>query len=145
MSERTVKVLRPGDDRKVVHGAGDDYAFLATGAETAGGYFLVDSVVPPGAGPPPHIQRNHEEAFYVLEGALVFRAGGQRVEAGPGTFLNVPAGVAHHFKHESEETARLLFWFTPAGLEEMIERMAADPDNYETIGSEYGVEFVEEA
>ena len=143
--KRKVKVLKPGDDRKLVQGAGDDYAFLATGADTAEGYFLVDSVVPPGGGPPPHIQAHHEEAFYILEGTLVFHAGGRRTEAGPGTFLNVPAGVAHHFKNESSETARLLFWFTPSGLEEMLERMAADPEDYEAIGKEYGVEFVDEA
>ena len=146
MSHRKVKVLRPGDDRKIVHGAGDDYAFLATGEDTDGNYFLVEAVVPPGGGPPPHIQTREEEGFYVLEGTLVFRAAGERVEAPAGTFLNVPAGVPHHFKNESDGVARLIFFFTPSGLERMFERMGKVSDeDAPKIGAEYGVKFVDEA
>jgi hypothetical protein len=50
--------------------------------------------------------------------------------------------VAHNFKNESAENARMLIWFAPAGIEKMFARMAADPERYAEIAKEYGVEFV---
>ena len=141
--EQGVKVVRPDDMRKTIYGAGDEYEFLITGEESNGQYFVMEALVPPGAGPPLHIQTREEEAFYVLSGELVFRAGDKRVVGARGTFLHVPRGVPHHFKNESDREARLLIWFSPAGIEAMMERMAEDPDNYVEIGKEYGVEFVE--
>ena len=44
-----------------------------------------------------------------------------------------------------QQTARMVFFFVPAGTEAMFEKMAADPENYISIGREYGVEFVDEA
>ncbi len=36
--------------------------------DTAGAYSMYDNTIPPGSpGPRPHIDRDHEEAFYVLE------------------------------------------------------------------------------
>ncbi|MYD52588.1 MAG: cupin domain-containing protein [Dehalococcoidia bacterium] len=139
------KIVRPEDERRVIHGAGDEYSIMATGEDTDGHYFFVEAVVPPGGGPPPHIQTREEEGFYVTQGELVFRAAGRRVVATPGTFIHVPRGVAHSFKNESDEVARLVFFFVPAGIEEMFEKMAADPDRFVEIAGEYGVEFVDAA
>lgn len=140
-----VKVVRPEDERQTISGAGDEYAFLISGSETAGHYFLMEAVVPPGGGPPPHIQTREEEGFYVLEGEVVFRADGQSWVGTPGTFLHVPRGVPHQFKNESDEPVRMLIFFAPAGIEVMMEKMAADPDHFIAIGEEYGVQFVDEA
>ncbi len=84
-----LKVVHANDEAKTIVGAGDAYRFLITGAESNDQYFVMEADVPPGAGPPPHIQTREEEAFYVLAGELVFRAGGQRVVGGPGTFTSV--------------------------------------------------------
>lgn len=139
------KIVRPEDERRVIHGPGDEYSIMATGEDTDGHYFFVEAVVPPGGGPPPHIQTREEEGFYVTQGELVFRAAGRRVVATPGTFIHVPRGVPHSFKNESDEVARLVFFFVPAGIEEMFEKMAADPDRFVEIAGEYGVEFVDAA
>ena len=140
-----LKVVRPGDEKRTIYGGGDEYTFLATGDDTDRSYSFVEAVVPPGGGPPPHIHTREEEAFYVLEGDLLFRAGGQRVIATPGTFLHVPRGVVHHFKNEADKPARMVFFFVPAGIETMFEKMAADPERFIAIGKEYGVEFVGQA
>jgi len=52
MPQRSIRVVRPTDQVKIMRGAGDDYRFLATGADTDGQYFLVEAIVPPGGGPP---------------------------------------------------------------------------------------------
>ena len=136
-------VVRRGDEKKTIRGAGDEYSFLATGRETNGSYFLMHARVPPGGGPPPHVQTREEEGFYVLEGRVTFWIQGEREEADPGTFLHVPRGVAHNFRNESDREALMLIWFAPAGIERMFTKMAADPDRYVEIAEEHGVHYVE--
>ncbi len=135
-------IIRYDDEKRTIYGAGDEYAYLATGRDTDGGYFMMHAVVPPGGGPPPHTQTREEEGFYVLEGRVTFWIEGERKETEAGAFVHVPRGVAHNFRNESDQNARMLIWFTPAGIEEMFTRMAADPDRYAEIAKEYGVEFV---
>jgi quercetin dioxygenase-like cupin family protein len=66
-------------------------------------------------GPPPHFHRHHSDAFHVLEGLLVFEIGGERVEAPPGTFVLVPAGIVHTFRNEGPGAARFLNFHAPSG------------------------------
>ena len=80
--------LRPGDAATVIHGAGDDYRYLATGEQTNGKYFALEATVPPGAGPPPHIQSNEEEvrwSYFVgqSEGDLKVDSDGLQSPRGP--------------------------------------------------------------
>ena len=148
MEKRTVTVVRPGDKRKAIFGAGDEYYYFATGKETDGHYFFFEGIVPPGGGPPPHIQTREEEAFYILEGEVVFHADGEKVVATAGTFLNIPKGVVHNFRNESDAAARMLIFFAPSGIEDMFEEAAAvdpnamDMEMLSAIGEKYGVEFV---
>ena len=147
---REAKFLGPTDDATTVFGAGDEYRFLAVGDETDGTYFMVEAIVPPGGGPPPHIQTREEEGFYILEGCVTFWLEDVRREAESGTFLHVPKRARHCFKNESDTDARMLFWFSPAGIEGMFEAMGemSEDDGMErvmAIAAEYGVEFVEMA
>ncbi|MCG8467671.1 MAG: cupin domain-containing protein [Gemmatimonadetes bacterium] len=138
------KILHARDDKRTVHAAGDVYRYLATGAETNATYFMMHALIPPGGGPPPHIQTREEEGFYVLDGRVTFWVDGQREEVEGGAFLHVPRGVPHNFKNESDSDATMLIWFAPAGIEKMFDEMAADPDGYREIAGRYGVEFVDE-
>jgi quercetin dioxygenase-like cupin family protein len=94
---------------------GDRYTFLATSETTGGQYALWHAIVAPGGGPPPHIHRREDEAFYVLEGSLTFFTGGQRQVRGPGSFLSLPRGSEHSFKNETDQPARALLHVAPAG------------------------------
>jgi quercetin dioxygenase-like cupin family protein len=109
----------PGEGRTVAV-VGDVYRFLATGAETDGRYALLEAVVSPGGGPPPHIHRNEHEGFYVLEGEVTFTAGPDRRVLTAGMSANIPVGLAHAFKNESVRPARMLISVAPAGLEKMF-------------------------
>jgi quercetin dioxygenase-like cupin family protein len=99
---------------------GDVYRFLATSQDTDGKYALFEAIVPPGGGPPPHVHSREEEGFYVLEGAITFQIGDDRLVAGAGTFANMAIGVTHSFKNESNRPARMLISVAPAGLEKMF-------------------------
>ena len=67
--QRNLALARPNEDEKLPHIglAGDTYTILLTGADTAGRYCLIDMLVPPGGGPPPH-RHNIEEMFTILDG-----------------------------------------------------------------------------
>lgn len=114
-----VTITPPGIG-KTIGVVGDVYRFFATGAETNGRYALWEALVPPGGGPPPHVHSREEEGFYVLEGEITFTINGERVVASAGTFANMPVGVSHAFKNESNRPARMLIQVAPAGLEQMF-------------------------
>ena len=113
----TIKKTGEGKSVAVV---GDVYRFLATGDDTQGRYAMWEAIVPPGGGPPPHEHSREEESFYVLEGEITFHLGDQRVVAKAGEFANMPVGVIHSFKNESQKTARMIISVAPAGLEQMF-------------------------
>ncbi len=83
-------------------------------------------------GPEPHVHRAHADAFYVLEGGLVFGVGpGARdeVPAEAGALVLVPAGVVHTFANEGPGDARFLNIHAPgAGFADYLraQREGAD-------------------
>lgn len=121
MSEHPEAKVVPAGEGKRIAAAGDLYTFLAEGEDTGRSYALWEAVVPPGGGPPPHVQSREDEGFYVLEGEITFVADGRKVVARKGTFLNVPRGVVHSFKNETDADARMLLIVAPAGMEKMFE------------------------
>src|SRR5437868_2587928 len=56
-------------------------------------------------GPDPHIHKQHADAFYVLDGELVFTLGSdeREVRAEAGTLVLVPAGLVHTFANVNAE------------------------------------------
>lgn len=112
--------LRMPSEGRTVAVVGDMYRFLVTGEETGGAYAVFESIVSPGGGPPPHRHSREEEGFYVLEGEITFFIDGRRVIASAGMFANMPIGVLHSFKNESNRPARMLISVAPAGLENMF-------------------------
>ena len=71
---------------------------------------------PPGVATPLHRHAHEAEAFYLLEGALTYRAGEQTFELTPGCFIHLPQGVPHAFRIRGDSPARLLALTAPAGL-----------------------------
>lgn len=112
--------LRKTTEGRTLAIVGDVYRFLATGADTNGSYAQFEAIVPPGGGPPPHIHRREEEGFYILDGEITFHIGEQRIVATAGMFANMPIGVPHSFKNETNQPARMLITVAPAGIEQMF-------------------------
>jgi quercetin dioxygenase-like cupin family protein len=112
--------LRTPSDGRTIAVVGDVYRFLATGEDTNGKYALIEAIVPPGGGPPPHVHSREEEGFYIIEGEIAFQIAERRIIAGPGMFANMPVGTPHSFKNESDRPAKMLIFIAPAGLEQMF-------------------------
>jgi quercetin dioxygenase-like cupin family protein len=115
---RDLAIARP-DDPDLVHLAvvGDTYTVLFSGEQTAGRFAMLDMLIPPGGGPPPH-RHDFEECFRVLEGSVEVQLRDLppvRLEAGDSA--NIPANAPHSFRNAGEVSARLLCTVAPAGLE----------------------------
>ena len=113
--------LASPDDPKMRHVsvAGGIYTILVSGADTSGRYCLVDMLVPPGGGPPPH-RHDFEEMFTILDGEIELTFRGKAHKASAGSTVNIPANAPHAFKNNSDKPARLLCMCTPAGQEEFF-------------------------
>ena len=117
--ERALLVANADTDANLRHLAvvGDTYTVLASGAETAGRYAMLDMLVPPGGGPRLH-RHDFEEMFHVLEGSLSVTFRGEVTTAGTGTTVNVPANAPHAFHNDTDAPVRMLCLVSPAGLED---------------------------
>src|SRR6476646_7803644 len=117
--QRNLALARPNEAQKLAHIwlSGDTYTILLTGAATAGRYCLIDMLVPPGGGPPPH-RHDFEEMFTILDGEIEVTFRGAKSVVRTGETANIPANAPHHFRNASGRPARLLCLCSPAGQEE---------------------------
>jgi quercetin dioxygenase-like cupin family protein len=126
----------------------------ARAADTEGALGVVEGTFPEGFGPPLHVHRREDEAFYVIDGEIRVRQGHDEFVAGPGTWVWGPRGVPHAFKVVSER-ARALVIVTPGGFERMFEEggvpareadeppeQAYDPDAARAMSQRFGFEVV---
>ena len=90
----------------------------ATKEQTGGHYTLVEVLNAEGEGPL-HVHHREDEGFWILEGELTFEVGGERIKAGPGSFVFGPKDVPHRYTVESGP-ARLLYILSPGGFEELV-------------------------
>jgi quercetin dioxygenase-like cupin family protein len=117
---RNLALARPNEDQTLHLGVvGDTYTILLTGKDTAGRYCLIDMLVPPGGGPPPH-RHDFEEMFTILEGEIEVTFRGAKSVLRAGETANIPANAPHEFHNETERPARLLCICAPSGQEEFF-------------------------
>jgi quercetin dioxygenase-like cupin family protein len=85
-------------------------------------------------GPEPHVHCEHVDAFYVLDGELIFAFGPEQVEARApaGTFVSVPQNVVHSFRTGDSETTFLNFHAPNAGFAGWLRDESAPWDSHDT-------------
>jgi len=67
-----------------------------------------------GQEPPEHTHATEDEIFYVLEGQVTFRCGGERFDLTDGGCAFLPRGIPHGYEITSAGDARLLVMTAPA-------------------------------
>ena len=65
-------------------------------------------------GPEAHVHRRHIDAFYVLDGELVYELARERIRADTGSLVLAPPGVVHTFANEAPHEARFLNVHVPS-------------------------------
>ena len=130
MTLHTPHLLAPED--------GEHWSFLNTnmtvkvdGARSGGVMTVIEALMPPGFGPPPHIHDREDELFFVLEGELLLWCDGAEATYGPGGTAWLPKGLAHRFEVVSPEPARMLQVTTPAQFEDFVKAVGSPMDRFE--------------
>ena len=59
---------------------------------------VAEGILPEGASPPAHVHAALDDSFYILDGRMVIRCGDDVWQAGPGSWVQFPAGVPHTFR-----------------------------------------------
>ena len=117
MTAPAARLLRP-DDGDALWFLGSLVTVKATGADTGGRATVVEFLNPPGFAPPLHRHTVEDEMFLLLSGQATFLCDGQRLPAGPGDFVLLPAGLAHSFLVSPDAPLRTLQITTPGGFEQ---------------------------
>jgi quercetin dioxygenase-like cupin family protein len=99
---------------------------LLRSEESRGSVSVVENVVAPRAKGPCLHRHDFDEAFYMLEGELVFQIDDQLVTKRKGDLAFAPRNVSHALTNRTDEPARYVLVCTPAGLERSFARMAAE-------------------
>ena len=106
--------------------SGGNYRIIVSGEETDNKFAVIEMVVPPGGGPPPHTHPYLQETFYVVEGEIEFTTEKGKTLIGAGSFVNIPLGGAiHRFKNNTEFNVKLLCTVMPAGLEKVFVKIGS--------------------
>lgn len=83
--------------------------------------FTEDTVEPnSGLQAPLHRHNSDNEAWYVVEGELVFLVNDEKIFARQGEVIQVSAGIAHTYWNESEKPTRTIIFMTP-NLKKLID------------------------
>lgn len=111
-------VRQPGDGRDVSLGVAGNVTLKVEGIHSGNRVAIYEFAAPPKtAGPPIHLHRTWDEAFYVIEGEMTFLLDGKEYVVPAGSCVFVPQGVLHTFWNASDRPARQMTFFSPAGIE----------------------------
>lgn len=111
-------ILAPGEGNSLAIGI-NTLTFKAVGADTHRHLGLFEMTQEPGGmGASPHLHREMEELFYVLEGEVDILVGDRTIKAQAGAFVLVPRSTTHAFTNRGKKRAKLLVMFCPGGERE---------------------------
>ena len=94
--------------------------FLALSEHTPRFNLSLITMAPGREGPSTHVHDDEDDAFYVLDGELLFRVEDEDIPAPAGTFVLVPPGVRHTFANRTSAAVRILNIHAPAGFDRRL-------------------------
>src|SRR3954462_4098249 len=119
------RIIGPRDGKFVDLGS-VGVRFMVWGAETGGGFSLVEHPIPPRTlAAPLHRHTREDEYSYVVEGRVGAWADGEVVYGEPGDLIFKPRDQWHPFWTAGDEPARLIEIISPGGFEKFFEELAA--------------------
>ncbi|CAF3350076.1 unnamed protein product [Rotaria sp. Silwood2] len=119
-----------------------------TSNQTNGLFTLTEGNIQVGEGMQLHIHHREDETFCVQEGQIQFRLNNNTFFASKGDCIFAPRQSMMAFRNKNTTGTRLLFFFTPGGIEEYFYRaspyFAQQPPNTnmtDQIAAEFGMEL----
>lgn len=148
MAITNARVLAAGEGRLGWIG-GLGVRFMIPGADTHGGFSLVEHPLQPRAlAAPLHRHSREDEYSFVLSGKVGALLGDDVVYGGPGDLIYKPRGQWHTFWNAGDEGASLLEIISPAGFEKFFEELVdlfpegkLDPARLPPLALRYGIDI----
>ena len=88
----------------------------APGMETV----VLEMTLPVGSTPPLHVHHDLDDTWYILEGEMVVRCGGDELVVGAGHWVSMPRGEPHTFRVVGDRQARILMVHDGASFRDLI-------------------------
>jgi quercetin dioxygenase-like cupin family protein len=122
---------------------------MITGAESGGGFALLEqSLAPRALAAPLHRHSREDEYSFVLEGRIGALLGDEVVFGDPGDLIFKPRAQWHTYWNASDGEARMLETISPAGFEGYFEELIAlfaggrpKPEAAAGVAARYGMEL----
>jgi mannose-6-phosphate isomerase-like protein (cupin superfamily) len=141
------KILAKGQGRLGWLG-GLGIRFMIPGADSAGGFSLVEHPLKPRILAAPLHRHNREDEYsFILQGRVGALLGEKVVFGGPGDLIYKPRHQWHTFWNAGDDDASLLEIISPAGFEKYFEELLQlvpggrpQPEQVAPIAARYGLE-----
>ena len=105
--------IHTATDGRTLNVLGNPLLEKASSDDLHGGAAIFVLTVEPDGGPPPHVHRDADEFFYVLEGEIDVLVGDTHAKLEPGMSATLPRNVMHRFDNLSSTAAKVLVVVTP--------------------------------
>ena len=123
--------------------------FMIDGADSGGGFSLVEHPMPPRTlAAPLHRHANEDEYSYVVEGRVGAKLGDEVVYGEAGDLIFKPRNQWHTFWNAGDEPARILEIISPAGFEQFFAELAPlaaggapDPEAFGELCARYALDM----
>ena len=115
--------VAPGAGRLADLGIARMRVLAAADATPGSGFSIAEFTGGPGPWTVPHLHRDLEESFFVLDGSFTFTVGDEEIAAGPDAYVLVPRG-SRHLLAAGPAGGRCLVLWVPGGLEQMFLELA---------------------
>jgi quercetin dioxygenase-like cupin family protein len=141
-------VVPPGGGSVLSTAPGRSAALKLVGGETADSIMLFEETAPVGTETTFHLHHDSDEVAWVLAGEVTMKIGDEVTVGKAGSCAFFPRNVPHAWKNTGNETARILFLYTPAKaggyFEELLERPVSSANGAEAnaVRERHGWEVV---
>ena len=131
-------------DGQLLQSLGALVSIKATSEQTGSAFNLFEVSCGPGYVTPLHIHYAEDVAIYVLEGALSFYCGNEKMSAVAGAYFFQPRGTPHGLRVIGGAPARILYLTIPAGFDRFVmeHQLPAPKSEPETDAARYKIEIL---
>jgi len=104
------------DETDLFWAMGSLFERLVAAEQTGGSLGAMIVTQPPGTATPTHVHTREAEAWFVLDGTVIYRAGTELTTLGSGDFIYLPKDVPHAFRVDGPGPVRYLALSFPGAL-----------------------------
>lgn len=135
------------ENAEIIRPFGNEMKVMLPATRTGGTCSVLFADLKPGEGAPPHLHREYDEYFFVVDGTISLVVDGKERTIVPGTLAFTPRGAIHSFKNIGASIASMLEWTVPGGNEAYFRAVSEmgtniDPKRLAEINAQFATEFI---